>query len=179
MTDVAPSELGEVARLVGRLLLREVDAATLAELRAPELAEALAAVGLATPAPQPDEVATLGAEYFEAFVQPEHGGPPVQSLWTDGTYEGDAAVAVRKLAEAAALDYDRAAARGAPHDHIGSVLCLWAAARERAPEVAARLARDHMGWAQRPLGRQAHAGTGFYSDVARTACALIDELRAE
>ena len=51
----------------------------------------------------------------------------VQSLWTEGSYEGDSAVAVSKLAQAARFDFDRGSAHGAPKDHLGSILLLWAA----------------------------------------------------
>ena len=193
-----PEALNACARLFARLLLFELDRAGWEELRGPELREALAGLGV----PWPErfgrgEADRLAVHFLECFLRPETGGPPVQSLWTEGTYEGRAAVAVRKLAEAAGIDFDRGAARGASHDHLGSILLLWAevdsaaragtaapgpAGAEVCREVAARLERDHLRWALEPLGQVAGRAAGaesedelarFYPGVARACGRLI------
>lgn len=175
-----------LARLFGRLLLRELDAATYAELAQPELRTALGEASIELPADSsgdpgqasPELLDELAAQYFETFVQPREGGPLVQSLWTDGWYEGDAAVTVSKLAQAARFDFDRGAARGAPRDHLGSILLLWAATDEAArehptiAEVASRLRAEHLSWACEPLARIA-AGQGFYAGLAGATATLI------
>lgn len=168
--------MAQVARLFGRLLLRELDAQGWQELSRPELGEALAALGILLPSGQPEvELERLAVEFFEAFIQPESGGPLVQSLWTEGSYEGEAAVALRKLGEAAGLEQDREAARGAAPDHLGCILLLWAKTQETRPDVAARLERDHLAWATRPLGQLAR-GEGFYAAVARATGSLLAEI---
>lgn len=167
--------LEAAARLFAELLLCEVDAARLAELRQPEVATALAAVGVdVTGDVDLDE---LAAEYFETFVNPNKGAPPVASLWTSGEYEADAARALRELAKAAALDFDRDAARGAPVDHLGSILLLWCSARERAPEVADRIARDHLAWVDRALA-PVRGRAGFYGAVTSATAACVEAIRA-
>ncbi len=169
-------ELEAAAELLGRLLLHELDEGQRALLVTPEFAQALAEVGIdtheLTSAGNLDE---LAAQFFELFVQPQSGGPLVQSLWVHGSYEGDCAVAVRKLSEAAGCEFDPAAARGAPHDHIGCIVLLWATLRESAPEAATRLQREHMAWAIAPLSRIGE-GSGFYAGVARAAVALLQEI---
>ncbi|MEM9799819.1 MAG: hypothetical protein AAGA20_05790, partial [Planctomycetota bacterium] len=76
------------AELVGRLLLVEIDADTLASLRAPGVREALVELGIDLPS-EADEQSWLderAADYHDLFLNPE-GGPLVQSLWIQGRYE--------------------------------------------------------------------------------------------
>ncbi|MEM7310692.1 MAG: molecular chaperone TorD family protein [Planctomycetota bacterium] len=171
-------ELAAVARLFGRLLLHELDEEGRAALLEPEVSEALIALGLELDELAPGcDLDQLAAVYLEAFLQPREGGPLVHSLWTGGAYEGEPAVAVRRLAAAAGVELDRAAARGAPPDHLGCLLFLWAATCEEAPEVAARIEADHLGWAFAPLARTG-AGKGFYPSLARAVAAFLRELGA-
>ncbi|MCB9915015.1 MAG: molecular chaperone TorD family protein [Planctomycetes bacterium] len=179
MTDASPDErqaLRSSAELVGLLLLRELDAPLLARLRAEPVASALAEAGVALPAPA-EEAAWLeerAADYHDRFLGPR-SAPLVQSLWAEGRFEGEPAVRVRALARAAALEYDREAARGAPHDHLGALLLLWAAADERAPAVARVLAAEHLAWADAPLERLART-SGLYAALAALARGLVREL---
>lgn len=176
MTDDRVEALRATARLFGRLLLFELDEPTRAELCAPDFAAALQQVGISVaPLQDPGALEELAVEFFEAFVQPKEGGPPVQSLWTEGTYEGTAAVAVRQLAEAVGIEFDGGAARGAPHDHLGCLLLLWAETREARPDVAERVVQEHLAWARAPLSRLA-VGQGFYADVSRATLAWVEEL---
>ena len=156
--------------------MRELDAAQLELLRAPQLARALADCGIELP--QPAHAATWledrAADYHDLFLRPEMG-PLVQSLWMQGRYEGDATVRVRQLAQLAAVEFQPEAARGAAPDHLGSLLLLWAATDERAPSVAAEIVSAHLSWAQRPLHRIAAAG-GFYGALATVTTQLLDAL---
>lgn len=165
--DVA---LAPVARLLGRLMVRELDAATAAELRQPEVREALLAVGIT--APGDDVLEALAQRYFDLFLHPPRGLPPVQSLWLRGEYDADPAAAVRAIAVAAGLEVG-SGARGAPPDQIGCILCLWAELIAERPELAARLQQGHLAWAERALA-EACAASGFYGAVA---CAVVDLLR--
>ena len=170
----APShvELALVARLLGRLLLRELDVDTIVALRHPALAAALDEVGL--PVPELAAVETLATEYFERFLHPAAGLPPVQSLWQEGRYDGDAAVAIRALAAAAALEL-APGARGAAPDHLGCILLLWADLVEPRPELARRVLRDHLAWAVRALAPVQRAG-GFYGAVAAATIEFVGTL---
>lgn len=168
----------ELAAFVGRLLVREVEAADLDRMRAPELAGLLRDLGLALPAAGGEALwlESRAAEYHDLFLRPETG-PLVQSLWTQGRYEGDAAGAVRRLAAAAGVEFQRAAARGAAVDHLGSLLLLWAETVDRAPAVARRLAEEHLAWALGPLRGIEEQG-GFYGALARLAGALLEGIRS-
>lgn len=177
------ASLRAVAELFGGLLLREPEAADLERLRAPELALPLEGLGIALPSPaeQDEWLEERGADYHRLFLSPD-GSPLVQSLWTQGRYEGDAAVRVRQLAAAAGVSYQRGAARGAPPDHLGSLLLLWSACLDRARPVAAAIARDHLEWSARALARVT-AEDGFYGALARgtrtLVAALVERERAE
>ena len=170
--------LAGAARLFGDLLLVELDGARLEALGAPEPAALLAELGVEVPAARGvAAIDELAAEYHAAFLRPDGGGaPPIASLWTEGRFEGDIARRTRELAESAALEFGAEAARGAPRDHLGSLLHLWAASVERAPWVADELAEQHLAWADAPLRRVAGGG-GFYGRVAAATLSLLEELR--
>lgn len=172
MNDVPAGNLAPAARLLGRLLVRELDVATVDELAQPAVAAALAELGIAVPPPA--DLDALAAAYFAHFVRPAAGLPPVQSLWLHGQYDGDAAQAVRAIAEAGSLEL-APGARGAPPDHLGCILLLWADIVEDRPDLAARLQRDHFAWGERALSAVGR-GAGFYSSVARAAAMLLREL---
>ncbi len=174
--------LAGVARLFGDLLLRELDADRLERLREPELAAQLLSLGVVVPPAasqdDPDELDRLAAGFHSAFLAPDRGGAPlVASLWTEGRYEGTAAARIRALAEAAAVEFDRDMARGAPIDHLGVLLLLWAQTIERAPSVADEIATQHLAWSEAPLNRLAAAGaTSFYPSLAGAAAAFVRTL---
>lgn len=174
----ARDELRAAADLVGRLLLRELEPADLARWRAAGLVDELARAGLVLPdaGGQAEWLDERAAEFHDLFLRPE-SGPLVQSLWTQGRYEGDATVRVRQLAEHAGLEFQRGPARGAAVDHLGSLLLMWAATSSSAPPVADELVREHLEWARAPLTRIARRD-GFYGAVAKLALATLDELAA-
>lgn len=170
--------LAGAARLFGDLLLVELDDARLDALADPARAELLAELGVDVPEGRGTEaVDELAADYHAAFLRPEGGGaPPIASLWTEGRFEGDIARRVRALGESAALEFGEEAARGAPRDHLGVLLHLWAASIERAPWVADEIAEQHLNWADAPL-RKVTDGGGFYGQVAAATLSLLGELR--
>ncbi|MEL6716939.1 MAG: molecular chaperone TorD family protein, partial [Planctomycetota bacterium] len=136
------------------------------------VAAALAAVGVEVPDPASADLDELAADFHGAFLQPTSGGaPPVASLWTEGRFEGDASARVRELAKSAAVDFDGAEARGAPIDHVGSLLHLWAATVERAPWVAEELAGVHIA-AVAPALQRVASTPDFYGQVARAVLGL-------
>ena len=173
--------LAATARLFGRLLVRELDAPLLAELREPGLAHALRDIGVRLPEPSPgvDDAGlldTLAAEYFEMFVSPADGAPLVQSLHQGGVYEGPPAAGARRLAEAAGVTLDADAARGAPADHLGCLLQLWARVAQRSPSEARTIANTYLAWAAGPLRLQASRRSGFYAELSAATADWIEEV---
>ncbi|HEX5050504.1 MAG TPA: molecular chaperone TorD family protein [Planctomycetota bacterium] len=167
----AHAELVPAARLFGRLLVRELDAPTIAELHGAGVAAALREVGVEPPRATIDE---LAAAYAARFLHPARARPPVQSLWVTGHYDGDAAVAVRGIAKAAGRELAEGA-RGAAPDHLGCILLLWSELVHERPELAERLRRDHLTWA--PAALAAVVGTAdFYGLVASAAARLVQRL---
>ena len=178
-TDPGATELTSlraVAELLGTLLLRELEPPDLERLRRTDVARALADLDVLLPAPA-DEASWLeerAADFHDLFLRPD-AGPLVQSLWTQGRYEGDATVRVRQLAEHAGVAFRRSAARGAPVDHLGCVLLLWSETSVHAPDVADEIAEHHLRWAAPALER-IEARAGFYGAVAGVTRALARDL---
>ena len=149
------ASLAGAARLFGDLLLHEITAASIRALQEPTPNELLRSVGVDVPADvgaradgdaTPEFLDELASQYHAALLAPTGGGaPPVASLWIEGRYEGQIVARIRELARSAALEFGEDAARGAPVDHLGVLLHLWAASAERAPWVSDELARDHLG----------------------------------
>lgn len=170
--------MATAARMFGRLLVRELDPATLRELEQPAVRAALAELHIVVPSEADLDV--LAHEWLRCFLHPPQASPPVHSLFRDGNYSGDAAVAVRRIAAAAGLE-PAAGARNAPPDHIGSILLLWADLTDRRPDLARLLEREHMQWAERALLRVLPPpeadSSGFYEAVARATVSLVRQIR--
>ena len=173
--DNAPTQgdFAAAARLFGRLLVKELDAATLAELRAPDIAAALTSLDIDVPSDE--QINELNNRYFDLFLHPEGSLPPVQSLWRDGQYDGNHAVGVRKIAEAANREIATGARSAAP-DHLGCILLLWAELQTERPELAELLSTHHLAWADQAL-QHATLDDGFYGSVSRATLAIIREVR--
>jgi TorA maturation chaperone TorD len=155
------------------LLVKELDAATLTELRAPDIHSALTALGIELPSNQ--QLSALGNRYFDLFLHPVGSLPPVQSVWRDGQYDGNHAVGVRKIAEAANREIATGARSAAP-DHLGCILLLWAELQTERPELAELLTTHHFAWAELAL-QHATLDEGFYGAVSRATVALVRELQ--
>lgn len=168
----------ELARFFGRTLLAELDRSRLEELHVPEVKQALETLGVEVPPLTDESLECLGAQYFEVFLQPRSSSPPVQSLWVEGKYEGEAAISIRRLAKVANLKYQKELARGAPVDHLGCILILWAESFCRAPAVARILEQQHLAWATPFLIQTAQLHSGFYGQVARALANFLEELQA-
>ena len=181
MTDTEVIQLVGAAKLFGDLLLTELTPDTLRALQEPEARAALTALGVQVPVDEnPPEAFfdELAAEYHASLLAPTGGGaPPVASLWTEGRFEGQTVARLRTLAESAALEFGSEAARGAPVDHLGVLLHLWASCVDRAPWVSNELAADHLAWTEAPL-RQMAKRENFYGSVATAASELVTVIRA-
>ena len=174
-TATEPEALIESALLFGRLLIRELDAATWARLRTDDVRVALADLGVDVPRGNgtDDVLDRLAAEYFDCFLQPKDDLPLVQSIYEEDSYDGDAARGTREVAQAAGVELDAELARHAPPDQIGVQLSLWAELAGRDADAAREFARRHLTWAiPRLERRRRHAG--FYGPVCAAAAQLIE-----
>jgi TorA maturation chaperone TorD len=142
----------------------------LTELSRGETRDALQELGIRVPAGAREDA--LAAEYFDCFVHPEAGAPPVASLWIDGDYGGSCRRDIERWAESVGFSFEPQSELAPVPDHLGSLLLLWAELYPRQPEQAAELAAHLQQWAPRALARPAQ-GKGFYAEVSR---GLIDYL---
>lgn len=169
--------LGAVARLFGELLLRELESDRAAELARDPLREVLEGVGLDLSSLEDFESDRMSEEYFEAVLNPKDAPPLVQSLWEEGRYDGEAAASMRKIAEAAGVEFDPKAARGAPPDHLGCSLLLWAELAERSSS-GSEFAERHLRWALPALESLQNRG-GFYGTLAAAILGFVAVLLGE
>ena len=169
------TSLTAVADLFASLLLREIDAALVTSLTGSGAREQLAGMGLVVPeADDGEALDRLAAEYFESFVKPLEGAPPIQSLAEGDAFEGPPADAMRAIAEAVGVTYDAAAARGAPVDHLGSQLAMWSAILRRDSRAADEFRDRHLRWAVPHLRRRGE--DSFYGRLAAVVADFIDTL---
>ncbi|MEM7230983.1 MAG: molecular chaperone TorD family protein [Planctomycetota bacterium] len=162
------SSLSAVAELFGRLLIREVDEAFLDALDADTLAE-LRALGLDV---RRDELEDLATQYFAVLLHPTEHPPLVQSLCVSGHYESASTASIRDIAERAGVEFENESARGAPVDHLGAELFLWAELSRRSSS-AAEFAQQHLSWARQPL-QQIARGEGFYARLSGRVHDFLD-----
>jgi len=156
--------------LFADLLLHELDAETLVRLQQPELRAALGDLGIEVP--EESELESLASQYFECFLHPERGAPPIASLWIHGQYEGEVTAQIRKIAEAEGCTLDSAASAGAPIDHLGCLLLLWVHCMQHDETLADLIAEEYLTWVPRAL-RQVATQAGFYGQLASALLELV------
>ncbi len=164
--------LAGVAKLFGLLLLRELETETLRSLSDPVLSEILKGSGITMP--EESELEELAADFFEYFVNPQQGAPLVQSISEGGSYEGDPARDVRKIADAAGVELDPTHLMGAPVDHLAVELALWSVLVERDRSAAVEFTRRHLVWSLPRL--RDNERQGFYGNVCRVVADFIEAI---
>lgn len=176
---VETAGMARAGHLLGLLWLREIDRSWAAELADPALRESLDQLGLALPdADDAVAIDQLASTYFDEVVHPTTRTPPVHSLVVENKYEGNAAGGMRKVAESLGVDQDRDSSRGAPPDHLGAELTLWAELCSRSPESAPDFAAEFLAWAPRWCRRNAKAVPGFYGRLFAITADFVDEVLA-
>ena len=83
------TQLCQVGRLLGRLLIGEIDRELAVHLASPEIGEALGALELnvnelEAATSTPAGLDTLAADYFDAMINPRGHAPLIQSVWESG-----------------------------------------------------------------------------------------------
>ncbi len=163
-----------MAQLFGRLLVADLDIATLQALREPALEQALMELGITLP--EDAQLENVAADYFALILQPTSGLALVQSLFEEGQYEGEAAASMRAIARDSGYEPTASADRS-PSDHAGNILALWGACVIEDDEVARFIEERHLPWLRTALV-DASGTQGFYGDVARAVLALLDAIEA-
>lgn len=176
-----------MAQLFGDLLLFEIDRQMAKQLTTGPVAQMMKELGLRLPPGLANDNRArneLSADFHEAMLQPQTGesglvGPLVQSLYTEGSYEGQAKRDVLALAEAANFTFDDERSRQMPPDHLGCLLLFWAEARPISAELGQALEQRHFPWALEPLARLEATGDGFYPRLAGVVRRFLATLLGE
>lgn len=191
---------GGLYRLLARLWLSEVDPPLWQALHAPPLRDAFVAAGgvlqrldeqdlrgraaghdrppsgTAPADPSRDAILeSLAADYCQLFVGPRAAALPVQSVWNDGRYHGEAVASMRAYIDQGGYPTARLP-EGIMLDHLGVQLDVMGhlvqasaerqAEREPIAALPCKFYADHLAWAdgmlETAVGR---AETAFYRGI--------------
>ena len=177
-------ERAPIYRLLARLLIREVDAATWLALREPAIVDFLEAASpefgdWVAREPNAERLEELAEEFARLFLVP--GGVPLfASAWMEGQSESIAnelAPFVRDILDATGREPVSAAPWGRlPLDHLALWLDLVAGLAEESPELARHLDEQLMGFWIVSLGRSLEDQAA--SPLYRSVGALLQDLNA-
>ena len=171
-----------VLRFLGQLWVRELDAATLSKLNQPGVRAAFEELGGSVP-DNIDEASleTLATDYCQLLVGPTDQLTPVQSIWENQQFEGEAAASMKRYFQL----LDGYQPPLSIVDHLGvqldfaAQLVLAAEAEPKAREIVLQYASDHLQWSNDILDRIGEkAETDFYRSLARVTqqvCKLFEQ----
>jgi TorA maturation chaperone TorD len=176
--DTGFHELGMVAMLLGDIWKHELKSELLQRLRSETFADALTQIGVdVSELDGEDETVleTLDIDYCKILVGPANAHSPVQSVWAENRYHGDAFASSQKFYE---LLVDRTESEIAAHqsmaDHFGMQLhflgqSLCAAASDDAVGLARTFFQLHIRWIPNLMQKvETSAETAFYRSLAKT-----------
>jgi TorA maturation chaperone TorD len=183
-TDSTADEMAALAGIYGllaRLWLREVDASLLEELCSPPLCERFEQTGGIIPEKDDaNAIEELAIDYCQLFIGPTEHLPPLQSVWQNGQFQGDATASMKEWAEA--ISYESALPVSATMlDHLGVQLDVMGRILSQLPiahektdrnispnEIPKTFCRKHLTWPT-PLLEVAieRAKSKFYRSMIR------------
>ncbi len=165
-------QLSSVYALLSSLWQAEVDLATLQGLNEPDMREAYEAMGGSLPQASEQVIEDLAVDYCQLLIGPKNQISPIQSVWEENKFQGQAAVSMNKYIEA--LPSFRTNSKVL--DHIGvqlgfmAELFVQASASdhpEAFEEIATCFVADHFEWTKPFLQQvEARAQTDFYKGLA-------------
>ena len=184
--DSDQTELATTCRLVAGFWLNEVDQNRLELLRDLQVQSAWSELGGSVPAEETQSAETLdrlAADYCQLLIGPKKHLPPVQSVWSDHTFQAKAASSTGRFYEL----YAGYQPPGTIFDHLGCQLHFAAFLLDQvshgqdhgqvASQVLAQFQREHLTWAEQLLDRVTQkADTEFYRGLAIVTGKLIKEL---
>ncbi len=172
MTPEDYLQLSSVYALLSRLWVKEVDLELLTALNEPDMRAAYKHMGGYLPQATEAVIEELAVDYCQLLVGPKNHVPPIQSIWEDKKFQGNATVSMGRYFEVLPT-FDPPTAIV---DHIGVQLAFVAeliiqasAAEEREAydDIATRFYADHFAWTG-PFFEQViqKAETKFYKGLA-------------
>ena len=202
MTEASAEDLSKpweswsgVCGLLGQLWLRELDEPTLRLLNQQPVRDLYLQVGGWLPPPlcEPSVdswLEQLGEDYCRLFVGPRGHRPPVQSVWQQGTFEGQAAESMEQYWQLLGWK-PKTIGPSVPADHLGLQwltlaygmnLCHLALqkgdpSREELPRLVTAFYRDHVAWGLEPAQWvQERAQTEFYRHLGQVTAGFLQHL---
>ena len=170
--------LGEISGLLGRLWLREVDAATLEAMGSPDFCELYQSLGGVVPkSTDAATVEELAIAYCELLIGPKGHVSPVQSVWAGNQLQSDTSASMNRFFELVP-DYQ---AQSNLADHIGIQLdfagVLMQTQEEAADGILNLFAQQHLGWTGQFLDRvESRTDSEFYLGLARVTRSMIQSI---
>ena len=171
-------------RLLSRLWLREVDQELATLLNAEPLRSAYLDVGGTLPPTTDVPLEFLAQDYCQLFVGPRNHLPPVQSVWSTGTFQSEAADSMQTYLQILLGDANE-------HpivDHLGVQLSVMAMLLEyvgAAPNqhdlrtietIAARFFAEHLTWPSRLIQHaRDQAASDFYESLMRVTAEFLSQ----
>lgn len=170
-------------RLLSRLWLREVDQELTTLLNAEPLRSAYLDVGGTLPPTRNAPLDFLAQDFCQLFIGPQNHLPPVQSVWTSGTFQSDTADSMRIY-----LQILRDGNEHSIVDHLGVQLYVMATVLEHAAtaeqdevrqtiaSIATRFFAEHLAW---PSGlikcARDQAKSDFYESLMRVTADFLSQ----
>ena len=168
-------EAAGLLNLLASLWGQEVDAATLKAMMQPAFSEAWKESGGKLPSQISAELlADLQVDYCQLLIGPKNHVPPVQSIWDQARFQGDATASMKKYIEL--LDGFQPCVGFVDHvavqlQYASALMSLSHQSRRKLMQgLATAFARDHLQWSLPFFNRvEQQAQTGFYQSVARVS----------
>lgn len=170
-------QLAAVIRFLGNIWLREIELSTLQDLNRPSIRAAIEALGATVPNQiDAKNVEELAVDYCQLLIGPKQHIPPIQSVWQEQRFHGDAIPSMHRYFELLPSYHPR---QGAMVDHIGVQLDFLGSLCEidgnkPISEAVDRFFADHLKWSLpifQKIERQ--ATTEFYQGMAKVTFAVL------
>ena len=170
--------LGEISGLLGRLWLRELDAATLDAISQEDFRSLYESLGGYVPTDvTANSVEELAVEYCELLIGPKGHVSPVQSVWADDQLKSETSASMSRFFELVP-GYQ---AQSNLSDHIGVQLdfvgALLQIEDEEVDGILNLFAQQHLGWMESFLDRvESKTASEFYLGLARVTRSMIQSI---
>ena len=166
-------QLSSVYALLSRLWQSEVDMPTLEALNESDMRSAYESMGGKVPEANEKSLEELAVDYCQLLIGPQNAISPVQSIWEENKFQGQASVSMKKYLDALPTFHTDEKVV----DHIGVQLAFMAelfvqASTAEHPEayedIATGFIAEHIAWTEEFFERvEARAETDFYKGLAR------------
>lgn len=159
------------------VLLREFNEYSLAELKSPRWRKALLEHGIDLP-DTPELMEELAIDYCRIFIGPGKFCPPIQSVWTNGQFQGHVVDSMREFLDIVSVDHDCPVKdhAGLQMEVMAKILEFKSSHSNQSNGLAECFYRSHIGWTQSMLNRAAElAVTDLYRGLMTAAVDFIQQ----